>query len=123
MVLETVKKLVSKDRFCKLKDFTRKMHSTFGNTYPLISFNTCESVVLYIILLEVDCKLSRFRKMARRSKVVSSRRLKSTDTANDIDETHVITKNIKSRLENNILMHIAQGLEESALNSTPETQI
>jgi len=34
------------------------------------SFEWCEFVVLYIILLEVACNLSRFCKMARRSKVV-----------------------------------------------------
>jgi len=48
-MLETVGsfwKLVSKDRFPELKDFALKMHSTFGNTYTLFSFKTCESVVL-----------------------------------------------------------------------------
>jgi len=39
-------KLVSKDRFPKLKDFALKIHSTFGNTYTFDSFKTCESVIL-----------------------------------------------------------------------------
>jgi len=36
----------------------------------LFSFKSSEHVVLYIILLEVALKLSRFCKMAQRSKVV-----------------------------------------------------
>jgi len=38
-VLETVeslRKLVSKDNFHKLKDFALKMHSTFGNTWIFV---------------------------------------------------------------------------------------
>jgi len=48
-VIETIDsfwKLVSEDRFPKLKNFTLKMHSTFRNTYTFFSFKTCESVVL-----------------------------------------------------------------------------
>ena len=37
---------------------------------PVFNFKYCESVVLYIILLEVDRELSRFCIIARRSKVV-----------------------------------------------------
>jgi len=45
-----------------------------GHTcFPIFSFKCCESVVLHIILLEVARKLSRFCKMARRSKVVGPR--------------------------------------------------
>jgi len=72
-VLETVEsfwKLISKGRFPKLKDFALKMDSTFGNTYTLFRFLTCESVVLCIILLEVARKLPGSCKMARRTKVV-----------------------------------------------------
>jgi len=39
----------------------------------LFSFNCCEFVVLYIILLEVARELSRFCKMAHRTKVVGPR--------------------------------------------------
>jgi len=38
------------------------------NSLPFVSFKCCESVVLYIILLKVARELSRFCKMARRSK-------------------------------------------------------
>jgi len=44
MVLETVKsfwKLVSKGRLPKLKDFTLKKHTVFGNTYA------CESTYIF----------------------------------------------------------------------------
>ena len=48
MVLETVKsfwKLVTKDRFPKLKDFAQKMRSTFGNTCVRVhTFSTIKQV-------------------------------------------------------------------------------
>ena len=41
--------------------------------FYLSNFKSYEYVVLYTILLEVARELSRFRKMARRSKVVGPR--------------------------------------------------
>jgi len=41
-----------------------------NHLFSLFDFKCFESVVLYIILLKVTRELSRFRKMARRSKVV-----------------------------------------------------
>ena len=46
-------------------------HST--NLFSLVNFEPCEYVVLYIILLEVAHELSRFCKLACRSKVVVPR--------------------------------------------------
>jgi len=49
------------------------MATHLTHLFSLFNFKSCESVVLYIILLEVVRELSRFRKMARRSKVVGPR--------------------------------------------------
>jgi len=62
------------DRDCNKLLFAIVYYFSYALTYlPFFSFKCCDSVVLYIILLEVACESSRLCKMARRSKVVGPR--------------------------------------------------
>ena len=71
---------------------------------PFFIFRCCESVVLYIILLETARKLSRFCKMARRWKVVGPRWIK------------LFTQKYRSMV-NGLLFHMTQPTSRSIIKA------